>query len=267
MNTQEQNVLDPAGLYERQEPLHIHTDQTVAIIGCGGVGMWVAYFLALAGIRKLHLFDSDTVSNHNLNRLPLTYDSVGKRKVEALAELIGKHRPHCNIVPHTNFDEESGSHREALGDCIQVVCCTDSLKSRQKVYKVTRDYGLAYLECGADGLGGSLSYEPPNISTELEENPGYQNIPVFVGPCVSVAAWACYYVLLNSTMTDRTLRIDWHKRVDSMSGYLQLSTILDNDPVEEEEEEVEGVEEEVNDEQPVLGVAQEETGGGNVRQS
>ena len=71
--------------YDRQESLDIVRNQTVAIVGCGGIGSWVAFYLTLAGVAVIHLFDGDNVSDHNLNSLPLPVESVGQTKSTALA--------------------------------------------------------------------------------------------------------------------------------------------------------------------------------------
>ncbi len=61
----------------------------VAIFGIGGVGGYTAEALARAGIGRLDLIDSDTVSQSNINRqLLATHSTVGKLKVEAARERI-----------------------------------------------------------------------------------------------------------------------------------------------------------------------------------
>ena len=42
--------------------------KTVSIIGLGGIGCPLAYYLVASGIKKLNLFDNDIIKKHNLNR-------------------------------------------------------------------------------------------------------------------------------------------------------------------------------------------------------
>jgi molybdopterin/thiamine biosynthesis adenylyltransferase len=204
-------------IYARQEPLGIIRDQTVLVVGCGGVGAWVGYFLGLAGVQRLHLFDSDTISDTNLNRLPFTPEHIGRYKSEALAELIRKARPDVDVKAYGNFDPEY--HAPILTEPEgkwnpATVVSTDSLKSRKMVYDAVVATGkslggyLPYYELGADGMGASISGAPAEWSSDLEDQPGYQSVPVFVGPCTFAASVASYYILRRKTLED-TIRADW----------------------------------------------------------
>lgn len=236
-------------LYARQEPLSLNTNVAVSIVGCGGVGMWVAYFLALAGVQRIDLFDSDKVSANNLNRLPLTFDMVGQYKTVAAASLINAARPACDVKVHGNLSPDYPAHVSILQSSRWVVCSTDSLKSRQMTYDLCKKlkeggaYYPRYLECGADGQNASLSFCPAELASDLESLPGYASVPVFVGPCTLVASIATYYVLnfpngatalpgeVEQGM-DRTFQVQWHHcTVDKMEWlrHLEIRTILDND--------------------------------------
>ncbi len=61
----------------------------VLVVGCGGVGGYVAEMLARAGVGHLTLVDADTVNDSNRNRQIIAMRStVGKKKVEVLAERL-----------------------------------------------------------------------------------------------------------------------------------------------------------------------------------
>ena len=203
-------------LYIRQQPLDLATSQDVAIIGCGGIGSWVAFFLALAGIRRLDLHDSDEVSVHNLNRLPLTQKAIGKNKAVALADFIRGYRPNCIVYAHGNLDEEI-THRH-IAHAHTIVCSTDNLKSRQLAQRLAGGGEKRYLELGADGVHATVTAVTPQWSTELEEDEGYQSVPVFVGPCTLAASIAVYYVL-HWKQPNKTFKVDFKQ------GDLVIKTI------------------------------------------
>jgi hypothetical protein len=194
------------GIYQRQSTLGIDRDQCVMVVGCGGIGSWLGYFLGLAGVRTLHLYDGDKIEEHNLNRLPFTPAHVGRFKSDALAELIKAARPEVEVVAHAHFDPEFDV--EVLVGANWVVCSTDSLKSRRMVYKAAKGKGIKYLECGADGHVGSVTSAPAEWATDAENLPGYQSVPVFVGPCVVAAGIASYFVLLGGE-PGATYRVEW----------------------------------------------------------
>ncbi|OLS32806.1 MAG: putative adenylyltransferase/sulfurtransferase MoeZ, partial [Candidatus Heimdallarchaeota archaeon AB_125] len=73
----------------------------VLIIGLGGLGSSVAYYLATAGIGCLGLLDKDRVELSNLNRQILHYQSdIGKTKTESAFSKLSKLNPNIKIEVH-----------------------------------------------------------------------------------------------------------------------------------------------------------------------
>jgi molybdopterin/thiamine biosynthesis adenylyltransferase len=67
---------------------------TVAIVGIGGIGSWVAYGLALAGVGRFILIDPDTVSVTNLGGQCLfTEQDLGKHKTVAMERGLKRINP------------------------------------------------------------------------------------------------------------------------------------------------------------------------------
>ena len=100
--------------FERQESLGIEQAQSVAVIGCGGVGSWVALYLFMAGVERIDLFDGDSVDGTNLNRLPVPASAIGQPKPEALAEVLRHLRPSHRHHPR---GQGNGLHaQDARGD-------------------------------------------------------------------------------------------------------------------------------------------------------
>lgn len=62
----------------------------VVLLGCGGLGSNIAAMLLRSGVRDLVLVDSDAVEADNLNRQLFFADQIGRPKVEALAETLGR---------------------------------------------------------------------------------------------------------------------------------------------------------------------------------
>ncbi|AMC35274.1 ThiF family adenylyltransferase [Janthinobacterium sp. B9-8] len=73
--------------------------QHVVIVGLGSIGSRVAEHLVLAGIRKLTLIDEDIFSADNLGRHILAQDSIGERKVDAVANQLRNRMPGVEINP------------------------------------------------------------------------------------------------------------------------------------------------------------------------
>ena len=78
---------DPLPLLEPQWPLSDLTRE-VAVAGTGSIGSAAALAPAMYGVRKITLVDDDRLLWHNLVRHQCTRHSVGKYKVDAVAEAI-----------------------------------------------------------------------------------------------------------------------------------------------------------------------------------
>lgn len=73
----------------------------VFIVGAGGLGCPVAYYLAAAGIGTIGLIDSDVVDLSNLQRQVLHHTpDVGRSKVQSAKEKILALNPDVNVQTH-----------------------------------------------------------------------------------------------------------------------------------------------------------------------
>ena len=79
-------------------------DSHVAVFGLGGVGGHATDALVRAGIGEIDIFDSDTVSESNINRqIIATYDTIGEYKTDAFEKRILSINPACRVKKHTVF--------------------------------------------------------------------------------------------------------------------------------------------------------------------
>ncbi len=76
----------------------------VAVVGVGGVGSWVVEALARSGVGALTLVDLDDVCVTNTNRqLHALADTVGRPKVDVLAERVRAINPDCRVETVTEY--------------------------------------------------------------------------------------------------------------------------------------------------------------------
>lgn len=76
----------------------------VAVFGVGGVGGYVVEALVRSGLGAIDIVDSDVVSVSNINRqIIATYSTVGRSKVEVMAERIGDINPACKVTAYQCF--------------------------------------------------------------------------------------------------------------------------------------------------------------------
>jgi len=79
-------------LYARQDNIALNIPKKMIIIGAGGIGSHLAIQAAMIGVEELFIIDADDLELHNLNRTLYTIDQVGELKVDALKDLLQKHR-------------------------------------------------------------------------------------------------------------------------------------------------------------------------------
>ena len=76
----------------------------IALFGVGGVGGAAAEALARGGVGAIDMIDADTVSLSNINRqFCATEDTLGVKKVEAMAQRLRQIRPDIRITCHDLF--------------------------------------------------------------------------------------------------------------------------------------------------------------------
>lgn len=173
-------------IYERQNLIaDLEIPKTASIVGCGGTGFWTALFLAMSGVEELILVDPDIVEVSNLNRLLLKESSIGRKKTEALRELISSARGQVRIETHEMRIERPIDCQILRGD---VFCCTDNLKSQQIICAFCRKNDFNYQRIGYDGTILNVSKAFPLSLKDTPDRDGYTTVPSWVIPAVLAAA-------------------------------------------------------------------------------
>jgi hypothetical protein len=183
--------------------------KAVAIVGCGGVGSWLAYFLALAGVPELWLYDHDTISASNLNRLPVPSTHLGRYKTEAMASVIRGMRPHCDVIAMKEWTPGTATAIKLAERIDWCAATTDTHANRLAVHKWSLSSKVHYIEASAEGEFGGATGAPAEWASDLEKDPGYASVPVHVGPCVVAATMACYHILHSIDATCYNYRMGW----------------------------------------------------------
>jgi molybdopterin/thiamine biosynthesis adenylyltransferase len=174
-------------LYKRQEKLKLNVGQSATVVGCGGIGFWVAKFLAMSGVEKLWLFDNDVIEEHNLNRLDLPAETIGKNKADVTKIAINALRPDCTVyaMPFI-FNESHKPNTDWLIDC------TDKFASQQENQKIANTQNMKYVKAGYDGEDFSIHN---SVAEWGEADDGYVTVPSWVVPATIIAAMTVAKVL------------------------------------------------------------------------
>ena len=116
----------------------------VLLIGVGGVGGAVAHMLVRAGISNLTIMDFDKVSDSNINRQFVAYQStIGKYKVDVLSEQLKDINPNINLTA-LNQKFDSTNNIDLTGYTI-IIDCIDDIKAKQYLISQCDKLGLNLL--------------------------------------------------------------------------------------------------------------------------
>ena len=102
----------------------------VLLIGAGGLGSPVAYYLNAAGVGTVGIVDDDVVDLTNLHRQILHFtNDIGKSKVVSAEESLTALNPDCQIIAYRERLTASNA-MEIIQDYDVVVDCADNFSTK-----------------------------------------------------------------------------------------------------------------------------------------
>jgi len=153
-------------LFARIAPLFdvgLLSEARVLIAGCGSGGGQVALQLAMAGIRKFALFDSDVLEAENVIRHVCGRRYVGQLKVDALADVLLDRNPAIEIDRHNVDLMASADLADHVRQSSVVVLATDNEATRYRVNQLCVESQTAFVvgRVFTRGIGGEVfAYRP-----------------------------------------------------------------------------------------------------------
>lgn len=147
--------------YDRQQRLSIWNQDLIQkscimIVGVGGTGGELSKNLALLGIGKLILVDTDTIDYSNLNRqLLFTELDIGKYKVEAATKaIVNRYNNSIQILPYNHLIEEIP--HKAFEKVDILAGCVDNFQTRQYLNEIAAEFDIPLIDSATDGYFGQI---------------------------------------------------------------------------------------------------------------
>lgn len=102
----------------------------ILVIGAGGLGSPVIYYLSAAGVGNIGVVDKDKVDLSNLQRQIIhTSSDIGKEKTLSAKEKINKLNKDINIIP-INLEITKGNILSIIKEYDFIIDCTDNFESK-----------------------------------------------------------------------------------------------------------------------------------------
>lgn len=140
-------------------------NKSVAVIGVGSGGGFVALTLAMSGVGRFVLIDDDLIEQTNVVRHVADMRYVGKPKVEAVADLIRQRNPNAKVEAIVG---KSSEHEDKLDGVDLVVCGVDGERAKYEINQECRERGLTCVYAGVyeRGEGGDVVIIRPNKNSD-----------------------------------------------------------------------------------------------------
>jgi tRNA threonylcarbamoyladenosine dehydratase len=143
--------------------LHRLMAARVLVVGVGGVGSFAAEALARSGVGGLGLVDFDKVCVTNTNRqLHAMKGTVGKRKVEVMAERLRLVHPTAQIEPVPEFYNAQSSERILAGKVDYVIDAIDNLTAKAHLLATCLARRIPVVAC----MGAAARLDPTQIRVD-----------------------------------------------------------------------------------------------------
>lgn len=145
-------------------------NKTVAIVGIGGVGGYVAESLARSGVGKLILVDYDIVDETNINRQIIAlHSTIGKEKVSLMEERIHDICANTQVVTYPIMYGEENRYDIFSEKIDFLVDACDTVRSKQILITECLNRGIPFIS--SMGTGNRLDPSKLQI-TDLTKTEG-----------------------------------------------------------------------------------------------
>lgn len=125
---------------------------TVMVLGVGGVGSHCIEALARSGVGRLVIVDNDKVSETNINRQSIAYQStVGKYKTKLMQERIRDIHPAADVITYETFILPENLHGIFQEKVDYIVDAIDTVTAKLAVVQYADEHGIPIISCMGTG--------------------------------------------------------------------------------------------------------------------
>jgi len=158
----------------------------VTIIGAGAVGSFTCLTLTKMGVTDITVYDEDTVEEHNLPNQWYRSRDLGRRKVDALTEII------LDFTDVTLTTRPRNYTHEPLSGI--VICAVDSMDSRLLIWREVKKFKPElYIDARMGAEVGKIHViRPADLASRRHyEEDLYPSSEAFHAPCTAKATVYC----------------------------------------------------------------------------
>ena len=134
-------------------------DVPIHVIGCGALGSWLVFFLLKMGFTNIHVYDYDTVEEHNIPNQLFMESQIGSMKVHSVHHIyeafFRENKDQPRLIIHRQKITEDSPQMQGY-----IFCAVDSMKFRKELFSRMYEFNpRADFWCeGRLGLYGAYIY-------------------------------------------------------------------------------------------------------------
>ncbi|MCC8088489.1 MAG: HesA/MoeB/ThiF family protein [Rikenellaceae bacterium] len=163
----QRNIIVPEFGFQSQEEL---LKSRVLVVGAGGLGSVILYYLTAAGVGTIGIVEYDDVDISNLQRQILyNTNDLSLPKINIAAERLNELNPDVNIERH-NIRLDKVNSVNIIPKYDVVVDCTDNFETRYIIDDCCCKFNIPMVYGSAQGMTGQISvfdYKDGNSYGEL----------------------------------------------------------------------------------------------------
>jgi len=142
---------------------------SVLIIGAGGLGSPILFYLAAAGVGRIGIVENDTIEISNLNRQILYMEEdVDKEKVDVAANRIKNFNSYVNIVAHKTRLNRINAET-LINNYDVIILAVDNIETRYLTHEVCSILKKPVVDGAVNNFDG-LVYACKNGNIDLCKN-------------------------------------------------------------------------------------------------
>jgi len=159
-----------ARLYGREAHLKLKNAH-ICVVGIGGVGSWAVEAIARTGIQEITMVDWDDLCYSNINRqIHALNESIGKPKIEVMADRIKAINPECKVHCIRDFFNEDSAKDILSHNYTGVIDAIDQYTPKCHLIASCKRLKLPIVSVGA--AGGMVD---PTLIKVVDLNRTYQD--------------------------------------------------------------------------------------------
>lgn len=141
---------------------------TVLVVGAGGSGSSLLFYLAAAGVGNLRVCDGDKVALDNLNR-QIIHDErrIGVNKARSACSMLRRLNSDISVITIPKRVDIKNLSKIAAG-CDLICCAADDIKTMKLLGRFSGKQGVPVIWAGGYYMGGFLTFVEPPLTPCIE---------------------------------------------------------------------------------------------------